>query len=82
MKTKSDLSDKEWELVRALSPHWFSLLQEGVNVMFPNILNIIALDCFVDNRTGPAVESLRRCVRHLQSGKYRKTPEYEELIQL
>ncbi len=35
---------------------------------------------FVENRTGPAVEALRRAMIHMRAGKFRGNEEFENLI--
>lgn len=82
---KSDYSDKEFAMVLALSPHWASIIEKDrdSSIMPPQVLEILARECFIDNTTGPAVESLRRCVKACMNCKpYRMTKEYDDLIQL
>jgi len=46
---------------------------------------IVALEAFAENKTGPAIESLRRCVKEIfysEKNIYRDTQEFEQLIQL
>jgi hypothetical protein len=81
----SDYSEKEFAMIKSLSPHWAKLIESDKtsSVMPPQLLSIVALQCFIDNSSGPAVESLRRCVRACQNCKpYRMTKEYDDLIQL
>lgn len=82
---KSDYSDKEFTMIKELSPHWAQIIEEDKDSSFvpPRILEIIAMDCFINNTTGPAVESLRRCIKACKNCKpYRMTKEYDDLIQL
>lgn len=77
-------SDKEFAMIQAISPHWAELISETrVDFCPPTVLDIVAREAFLENKTGPAVESLRRCLKAFHAGKiYRMTPEFDELIQL
>lgn len=82
---KSDYSEKEFAMVKELSPYWAKLIEDDKTSFCvpPKVLEVIALECFINNTTGPAVESLRRCVKACKNCKpYRMTKEYDELIQL
>lgn len=82
---KSDYSEKEFEMVKQISTHWANLIEENrdASVMPPQVLRLLAEECFVFEKTGKAVDSLRRCVKALNyQNIYRKTPYYESLIQL
>lgn len=46
------------------------------------LYNAAAIKCFLENRTGAAVESLRRCLNFLETGGMRRTPDFDELIKL
>lgn len=77
-------SEKELALIKALSPHWYKLVTEGTDVPAPNIYRILIEDAFVNNATGPAVESLRRIGKNLlrECTMYRCTKEFDDLIEL
>lgn len=77
-------SEKELALIKALSPHWYNLVMEGTDIPAPNIYRILIEDAFVNDKTGPAVESLRRIGKSLlQECKiYRCTKEFDDLIRL
>lgn len=82
---KSDYSEKEFAMVKALSPYWAKLIEDDkVSFTFPpKVLEVIGMDCFIDNKTGPAVDSLRRCLKACKNcNPYRMTKEYDDLIQL
>jgi len=83
---KQDYSEKEFEMIKLISPKWATLIKEGGDdsVVPPTVLRLLAEECFIFNKQGPAVESLRRCLKALlyDINVYRKTPEYEVLIQL
>ena len=76
--TGNNLSPKERELFKALKtpPDWF----RSYTTM--QLYTQSSFRAFAQDLKGPAVESLRRCMNHLDSGKYRFTPEFEALIQL
>jgi len=47
-----------------------------------NILQMIGRDCFIENRQGVEVDSLRRCLKAIDNcSPYRRTEEYENLIE-
>jgi hypothetical protein len=80
---KNNYSPKELWMIREISPHWYNIINEGrdSSIMPPNVLRILAEECFINGKTGPAVESLRRVLKAFHGGKiYRMTPEYEALI--
>ena len=82
---KSDYSDKEFAMIKAVSPHWSNLIEQDIDggLSPPHTLDIIAIGCFVADTRGSAVDSLRRCVKACHDcDPYRKTPEYDALIQL
>jgi hypothetical protein len=71
-------------MIKAISPYWGELLlNTNVNFSPPVVLDILAREAFIKNMKGPAVDSLRRCLKALDAGKiYRKTVEYDNLIEL
>lgn len=76
-------SEKEFAMIQACSPHWASLIEKGVSLTSipPQVLDMVAMECFLENKRGLAVDSLRRCVNALKNSKmYRGTPEYDALI--
>lgn len=77
-------SDKEFEMIKSISPHWAKLISETkVDFCPPTVLDLVAREAFLENKTGPAVDSLRRCLKAFHAGKiYRMTTEFDELIQL
>lgn len=77
-------SDKEFAMIQAISPHWAKLISESkVDFCPPTVLEIVAREAFIEDMKGPAVESLRRCLKaFLKRNVYRMTPEFDELIQL
>jgi hypothetical protein len=82
---KSDYSEKEFNMIKEISPKWAEIIEKDTNstIMPPEVLRILAEECFAFNKQGPAVESLRRCYKALHYGNiYRNTPEYEKLIQM
>lgn len=82
---KHHYSQKEFDMIKACSPHWASLIEKGVTLTSvpPAVLDCVVMEVFLENKTGPAVESLRRCVNAIkQCSPYRMTPEYDSLIKL
>jgi hypothetical protein len=82
---KSDYSEKEFAMIKELSPHWANIIEADIhsNLMPPSVLEILAMECFREDRKGPEVESLRRCMKALKACKpYRMTDEYDDLINL
>ena len=48
----------------------------------PKLYQDVALNLFKEKRSGPLVESVRRCLIAIEKcSPYRKTPEWEDLIQ-
>ena len=81
MAKPGELSENETKMVMAIDPtgHWVKLMEEG-RIMVPMCLELLGGRMFVENRIGPEVAALRRCLKHLGAGKYRANPEYEQLI--
>lgn len=77
-------SDKEFAMIKAVSPYWAKLISESkVDFCPPTVLEIVAKEAFLEDMKGPAVDSLRRCLKAYTKGKvYRITSEFDELIQL
>lgn len=74
------LSEGERRLFDALGgKHWVEHVERGV-VVAPKVYDILARDVFVRGMEGPAVEALRRAIRHFDDGGYRGQPEFEKLI--
>lgn len=73
------LSNKEIQLFS-----FFGISKGLMRVLDPvTLYNSMALDLFVENRTGPEVDSVRRCLKAIwDCDPYRNTPEFEALIQL
>lgn len=78
LKDNHRYSDKEKELIEALG------FTEIMDMMGPiQLYNIMVSACFVEQRTGPAVESLRCCaLTIMNSNPYRMTPEFDAFIVL
>lgn len=82
---KSDYSEKEFAMIKALSPLWAEIIESNCDssLTASTILNRIAHNCFIDNTQGPAADSLRRCLKEMDAGTvYRMTKEYDNLISL
>lgn len=82
---KEHYSEKEFLMIKELSPYWGKLIEDGLDrdVYPPTVLDILGMECFIHNKSGNAVESLRRCLKAIHNDNiYRKTPEYENLIEL
>jgi hypothetical protein len=82
---KSDYSEKEFEMISQISPQWADMIEKDKTsgTMPPSVLNILGMTCFIYEKTGPAIDSLRRCLKALRECTiYRKTKEYDDLIKL
>jgi hypothetical protein len=82
---KSNYSEKEFAMIQRLSPHWAKIIEQNMdqNIEAPQVLNVIALQCFMENTQGNVVDSLRRCCKAcVNCNPYRKTVEYDDLITL
>ena len=75
---------EELRLIRELSPEQHRRIVQGMWDYPPHMTySTIAEDCFIKNRTGPAVEALRRVLRAMQvDGKpFRHTEEFNKLAE-
>jgi hypothetical protein len=81
---KEDYSKKEWEMIKKISPEWAKIVEnDTVDIVITPIrlLEIIALECFMDDKKGKEVESLRRCLSAYKKNNInRGTEKYEKLI--
>lgn len=77
------LTDKEMEMVSAIDVKYKTLAETKYFKQDPvGLLSLVGMECFTNNLSGKAVDSLRRCIKHIKDGKYRYTDEYENLIDL
>lgn len=83
--SRDKYSAKEQAMFEALG---LSGLMDHIDIP-PSLYDIAGLKCFVEGTEGPAVESLRRCLKVLKGGwggvgesLYRMTPEFDSLIDL
>lgn len=75
-----DVSDKEIALFKSLGYENLLFILDKDPV---GLYKMAAEKCFIEDRRGAAVDSLRRCMEALSKhNPYRLTPEFEELIQL
>lgn len=85
MSLSTDLceySEQEIALISALSSHWENVIKKAYIAPLP-LYKILAVECFLANRQGPAVDALRRGLAALESCKiYRMTTEFDELIRI
>lgn len=82
---KTDYSKKELEMIRFISPFWADTIEKGMDssIIAPTLFDTLGLLCFVENKTGKAVDSLRRCIQALKKGTcLRLTKEFDALIEL
>ena len=82
---KSDYSEKEFAMIEFISLHWALIIEKSndMGMVPPEVLNILSIECFINNLRGRAVDSLRRCMKACQvCNPYRMTKEYDDLIQL
>ena len=80
---KGSYSEKEQQLFTSLG---YEDLMDVVDIP-PTLYNMAAMACFIENRTGKPVDSLRRCLRAIQGSYseeliFRLTPEFDRLIDL
>lgn len=82
MKKVRELSDAEHKLFKALGHEWLiKQCEHEYAIPAPKAYDMVAMEMFKENRTGPAVEALRRGINALHNCKvYRLTPEFDELI--
>jgi len=83
MSNKHLYSIKEFNMIKECSPHWAMLIERGVSITSvpPDVLQQVAMEVFLNNKSGIAVDSLRKCLNAIHSSKvYRLTDEYESLI--
>lgn len=75
-----EYSEAELRLIREICP---GLADVGINrTIYPDRLyGTLAKIAFLDRRTGPEAEALRRVLVHLNSGVSRMTPEFDKLCQ-
>lgn len=75
----TDYSKAEKELIFTLSPHWFGILHK-INITPSNLYRILAIEAFIENKSGSEVEALRRVVTAIEKcTTYRLTPEFDKL---
>lgn len=78
-----EFSQKELDLIQSLSPHWYKIITTHKDFNPPKLYEILAIQCFAENRTGKDVDSLRRIINVLHQCKiFRLTKEFDDLIQL
>jgi hypothetical protein len=70
---------KEIELLDALDIH--PVIRQGISPL--RVYETAALKVFRENRQGPAVDSLRRCLNYLEyAGNFRCNDAFDSLIRL
>jgi len=75
---KFEYSEKEQELINFLG---FSDI--APHIAQSSLYRIMIEDCFLKEKTGSAVESLRRVAKAFYENKvYRMTPEFDSMISL
>lgn len=81
---QTNFSQNELKIIQRLSPHWYDVLTNaGEKVRFnePSILEIIALDCFLEGNTTKASHALKQCIRNIRNRVWRGTEQYEKDIE-
>lgn len=75
-------SQKELMMVSKIDSVFLNTVINTVKNYSPIVVfNALASICFIENKQGPAVESLRRCLRACEKGyPKRLTKEYDNLI--
>ncbi len=76
---KYNYSNAEIKIIETISPSSLQLTTESI---YPStVFEMMAIQCFIENKTGPAVDALRRALKASRNcNPFRETPEYEELI--
>ena len=77
-----EFSQAEVTLIKELGFSWLLDPVSRGSIPEPKVYEIMALECFTDDRKGPAVEALRRAVRAIRNGEYRKTPAFDALCSI
>ena len=67
----NNLSEKEKWMFEAIGLEEQMKFFENGNWTFGNLLSSAVERCFIEGLEGDVVKSLRRCVIHFNSGKYR-----------
>jgi hypothetical protein len=76
-------SENELKMIQSISPHWHRLISENKDSSIGPlaVYRVLVEQCFLENKTGPAVEALRRGLNAFNNGKvFRNTTEWESLI--
>jgi hypothetical protein len=77
-----EYSEAEKTLIKSISEHWYEIIHQ-TNIVPINVYRALAVTCFLENRTGPEVEALRRVVSAIEECKiYRMTPEFDDLCKI
>lgn len=76
-----EYSENERLMINAISPHWANVINK-VYITPHRLYQILACECFCKNKTGPAVEALRKGLIALEECKiYRMTHEFDALLE-
>ena len=76
-----EYSEAEKKLIHSISPHRANVITKTPITPY-NVYMILGCDCFVENRTGPGVEALRKVCRVLMNSEmYRMTSEFDKLCE-
>ena len=68
-------------LITAISPSWAEVIKTSY-INPPNLFNLLATEAFIEGKTGPAVDALRRVCKSLRDcSVYRMTPEFDKLCE-
>lgn len=74
-------SKAERKLISTLSPHWFSVISK-TSINPPKLYQILAVDAFIENKSGPEIEALRRVVNAIEKcNPYRMTEAFDKLCE-
>ena len=74
-------SDAELKLINVISPNWATMIGNTI-IDPPNLYKLLAVQVFINNRTGPEIEALRRVCKAIYGGlPCRHTPEFDVLCE-
>lgn len=80
-ETNTGYSEAELKLIKAISPHWYGVVHKA-EVSQPSLYNILAHECFIENKRGSEVDALRRACKALSECRvYRMTEEFDQLCE-
>lgn len=72
-------SEAEQNLIKAISEHWYHVIH-STDMIPVTLYRILAVECFINNKQGPAIEALRKVCKAIEDCKiFRHTKEFDDL---